>query len=136
MRFMEDINNILYSGEVPNIFTVDEKLEIIENMRNLEKQLDKSQHTDGSGTGKFLSKISEKNFKISKFLKFFRTFQAFRETSQGEFTRYNGNEPSIRQFSIFYRKISSFDELLYPKLDASVARRCPKFCRSAIFERY
>lgn len=52
MRFMEDINNILYSGEVPNIFTVDEKLEIIENMRNLEKQLDKSQQTDGSGTGK------------------------------------------------------------------------------------
>ena len=50
---MEDINNILYSGEVPNIFTIDEKHEIIENMRNLEKQLDKSRHTDGSGTELF-----------------------------------------------------------------------------------
>ena len=37
------------SGEVPNIFTTDERQEIIENMRNLEKQLDKSKHTDGSG---------------------------------------------------------------------------------------
>lgn len=51
LRFMEDVNNILYSGEVPNIFLVDEKIEIIENMRNLEKQLDKSQQTDGSGPG-------------------------------------------------------------------------------------
>ena len=52
LRFMEDINNILYSGEVPNIFAIDEKQEIIENMRMLEKELDKSQHTDGSGPGK------------------------------------------------------------------------------------
>ncbi len=49
LKFMEDINNILYSGEVPNLFAIDEKQEIVENMRNLEKQLDKSQHTDGSG---------------------------------------------------------------------------------------
>ena len=53
MRFMEDINNILYSGEVPNIFAIDEKQEVIENMRQLEKELDKSQHTDGSGPGKY-----------------------------------------------------------------------------------
>ena len=46
---MEDINNILYSGEVPNLFPFDEKQEIIENMRNLEKQLEKSQQTDGTG---------------------------------------------------------------------------------------
>ena len=51
LKFMEDINNILYSGEVPNIFAIDEKQEIIENMRQLEKELDKSQHTDGSGPG-------------------------------------------------------------------------------------
>jgi dynein heavy chain len=53
---MEDINNILYSGEVPNLFAIDEKLEIIENMRNLEKQLDKSQQTDGSGPGTIFRK--------------------------------------------------------------------------------
>ena len=52
MRFKEDINNILYSGEVPNIFAIDEKQEVIENMRQLEKELDKSQHTDGSGPGR------------------------------------------------------------------------------------
>ena len=40
---------MIFSGEVPNIFTTDERQEIIENMRNLEKQLDKSKHTDGSG---------------------------------------------------------------------------------------
>ena len=51
LRFMEDVNNILCSGEVPNIFVIDEKIEIIENMRNLEKSLDKSQQTDGSGPG-------------------------------------------------------------------------------------
>ena len=52
-RYNEDINNILYSGEVPNLFPIDEKQEIIENMRTLEKQLDKSQHTDGSGPALF-----------------------------------------------------------------------------------
>ena len=57
LRFMEDINNILYSGEVPNIFAIDEKQEIIENMRMLEKELDKSQHTDGSGPGNASMKI-------------------------------------------------------------------------------
>ena len=41
--------SLTFSGEVPNIFTTDERQEIIENMRNLEKQLDKSKHTDGSG---------------------------------------------------------------------------------------
>ena len=45
--FLEDINNILNLGEVPNIFTADEKAEVVENMRNLESQLDKSLHTEG-----------------------------------------------------------------------------------------
>ena len=46
-RSLEDINNILNLGEVPNIFTVEEKNEILENMKNLEPQLDKSLHTEG-----------------------------------------------------------------------------------------
>lgn len=45
--FLEDINNILNLGEVPNIFTADEKNEVVENMRTLESQLDKSLHTEG-----------------------------------------------------------------------------------------
>ena len=52
-RYNEDINNILYSGEVPMLFPIDEKQEIIENMRQLEKQLDKGQQTDGSGPALF-----------------------------------------------------------------------------------
>ena len=45
--FLEDINNILNLGEVPNIFTPEEKAEVVENMRTLESQLDKSLHTEG-----------------------------------------------------------------------------------------
>ena len=44
---LEDINNILNLGEVPNIFTTEEKNEVVENMKNLEAQLDKSLHTEG-----------------------------------------------------------------------------------------
>jgi dynein heavy chain len=43
----EDINNILNLGEVPCIFNFEEKNEIIENMKALEPQLDKSLHTEG-----------------------------------------------------------------------------------------
>ena len=46
-RCFEDINNILNLGEVPNIFNPDEKNEVIENMKSLESQLDKSLHTEG-----------------------------------------------------------------------------------------
>jgi dynein heavy chain len=40
--FLEDINNLLNSGEIPNIFSADEKGDICENMRELDKQQDKS----------------------------------------------------------------------------------------------
>jgi dynein heavy chain len=46
-RYLEDINNILNLGEVPNIFSTEEKNEVVENMKNLEAQLDKSLHTEG-----------------------------------------------------------------------------------------
>ena len=52
-RFLEDINNILLLGEIPNLYTVDERQEIVENMRTLEKQLEKHMHTDGSGPALF-----------------------------------------------------------------------------------
>ncbi|KAK9511585.1 hypothetical protein O3M35_000215 [Rhynocoris fuscipes] len=51
--FVEDINNLLNSGEVPNIFAVDEKLEICEKMRIIDRQRDKSQQTDGSPVALF-----------------------------------------------------------------------------------
>jgi hypothetical protein len=38
---VEDINNLLNSGEVPNLFMMDEKIEICEKMRILDRQRDK-----------------------------------------------------------------------------------------------
>ncbi|XP_054715919.1 dynein axonemal heavy chain 7-like [Uloborus diversus] len=46
--FLEDINNLLNAGEVPNLFPADEKQEICEKMRHIDKQREKSQQTDGS----------------------------------------------------------------------------------------
>lgn len=40
--FLEDINSLLNSGEVPNIFTADEKEDLCEKMGELDKQQDKS----------------------------------------------------------------------------------------------
>jgi dynein heavy chain len=36
--FLEDINNILNTGEVPNIFTAEDKAEIIDLVRNPAKE--------------------------------------------------------------------------------------------------
>ncbi|CAF1153972.1 unnamed protein product [Rotaria magnacalcarata] len=46
--FLEDINNLLNSGEVPNLFPADEKAEIIDKMRALDRQREKVKQTDGS----------------------------------------------------------------------------------------
>ncbi|XP_015226728.1 PREDICTED: dynein heavy chain 7, axonemal [Cyprinodon variegatus] len=46
--FLEDIGNLLNTGEVPNLFAVDEKQEICERMRVLDRQRDRAKQTDGS----------------------------------------------------------------------------------------
>ncbi|KAG6798201.1 Dynein heavy chain 7, axonemal [Apis mellifera caucasica] len=46
--FLEDISNILNSGEVPNIFAIDELSEICEKMRVIDRQRDRAVQTDGS----------------------------------------------------------------------------------------
>ncbi|KAM8856216.1 dynein axonemal heavy chain 7 [Spinachia spinachia] len=46
--FLEDIGNLLNTGEVPNLFAVDEKQEICEKMRVLDRQRDRDKQTDGS----------------------------------------------------------------------------------------
>ncbi|XP_017769725.1 PREDICTED: dynein heavy chain 7, axonemal-like [Nicrophorus vespilloides] len=51
--FLEDISNLLNSGEVPNLFAMDEKIEICEKMRQLDRQRDKSLQTDGSPVALF-----------------------------------------------------------------------------------
>jgi len=40
--FLEDINSLLNSGEVPTIFTADEKEDLCEKMGQLDKQRDKA----------------------------------------------------------------------------------------------
>lgn len=51
--FLEDVNNLLNSGEVPNLFPMEEKLEIIEKMRQIDRQRDKTVQTDGSPAALF-----------------------------------------------------------------------------------
>jgi dynein heavy chain len=51
--FLEDVNNLLNAGEVPNLFPADEKQEICDKMRQLDRQRDKSKQTDGSPVALF-----------------------------------------------------------------------------------
>ncbi|KAM9235850.1 LOW QUALITY PROTEIN: dynein axonemal heavy chain 7 [Leptosomus discolor] len=46
--FLEDINNLLNAGEVPNLFVVDEKQEICEQMHQVDCQRDRTKQTDSS----------------------------------------------------------------------------------------
>ncbi|XP_041119882.1 dynein heavy chain 7, axonemal isoform X1 [Polyodon spathula] len=46
--FLEDVSNLLNTGEVPNLFAVDEKQEICERMRVLDRQRDRDSQTDGT----------------------------------------------------------------------------------------
>ncbi|XP_043259913.1 dynein axonemal heavy chain 7 isoform X2 [Colletes gigas] len=51
--FLEDISNLLNSGEVPNIFPADEMTDICEKMRVIDRQRDRSVQTDGSPVALF-----------------------------------------------------------------------------------
>ncbi|KXJ28065.1 dynein heavy chain 7, axonemal [Exaiptasia diaphana] len=51
--FLEDVNNLLNAGEVPNLFALDEKQEICEKMRVWDRQRDKAKQTDGSPVALF-----------------------------------------------------------------------------------
>lgn len=41
-EMVEDINNLLNSGEVPNLYTAEEKIELCDKIRVIDKQRDKS----------------------------------------------------------------------------------------------
>ncbi|XP_017795795.1 PREDICTED: dynein heavy chain 7, axonemal-like [Habropoda laboriosa] len=51
--FLEDMSNMLNSGEIPNIFTAEELVEIYEQMKQIDRQRDRSVQTDGSTVALF-----------------------------------------------------------------------------------
>ncbi|XP_017769738.1 PREDICTED: dynein heavy chain 7, axonemal-like [Nicrophorus vespilloides] len=51
--FLEDLSNLLNSGEIPNLFPMEDRVEICEKMRQLDRQRDKSMQTDGSPVALF-----------------------------------------------------------------------------------
>lgn len=51
--FLEDINNLLNAGEVPNLYPPDEKMEVCEKMRQLDRARDRTKQTDGSPVALF-----------------------------------------------------------------------------------
>ncbi|KAJ8888870.1 hypothetical protein PR048_008364 [Dryococelus australis] len=51
--FLEDVNNLLNMGEVPSLFTPEEKADICEKMKMIDQQKDKSLQTDGSDAALF-----------------------------------------------------------------------------------
>jgi dynein heavy chain, axonemal len=51
--FLEDVSNILNTGEVPNLFNLEEKNEILEKMRQIDRAKDKTLQTDGSPVALF-----------------------------------------------------------------------------------
>lgn len=67
--FLEDINNLLNSGEVPNLFTNEEKVEVIEKMAQIDKQRDKAVQTDGSPVALFNFFVTVSYFAIAVYRK-------------------------------------------------------------------
>lgn len=46
--FLEDVNNLLNTGEIPNLFNAEDKNDLCEKMRQIDRQKEKSVQTDGS----------------------------------------------------------------------------------------
>ncbi|VEL37622.1 unnamed protein product, partial [Protopolystoma xenopodis] len=51
--FLEDVNNLLNAGEVPNLYPTDEKQEVCEKMRQVDRVRDRNRQTDGSPAALF-----------------------------------------------------------------------------------
>ena len=51
--FLEDVSNLLNTGEVPNLFNAEDKNEILEKMRQIDRAKDKTIQSDGSPVALF-----------------------------------------------------------------------------------
>ncbi|KAM3188084.1 Dynein heavy chain 7, axonemal [Hymenolepis weldensis] len=77
--FVEDLNNLLNAGEVPNLFPPDEKQEVCEKMRTLDRQRDRSKQTDGSPVALFNYFIQRTREQLHVVLAFSPIGSAFRQ---------------------------------------------------------
>ncbi|VDM15555.1 unnamed protein product [Hydatigera taeniaeformis] len=77
--FVEDLNNLLNAGEVPNLFPPDEKQEVCEKMRVLDRQRDRSKQTDGSPVALFNYFIQKTRDQLHVVLAFSPIGTAFRQ---------------------------------------------------------
>ncbi|VUZ53453.1 unnamed protein product, partial [Hymenolepis diminuta] len=77
--FVEDLNNLLNAGEVPNLFPPDEKQEVCEKMRTLDRQRDHSKQTDGSPVALFNYFIQKTREQLHVVLAFSPIGSAFRQ---------------------------------------------------------
>lgn len=77
--FVEDLNNLLNAGEVPNLFPPDEKQEVCEKMRLLDRQRDRSKQTDGSPVALFNFFIQKTRDQLHVVLAFSPIGSAFRQ---------------------------------------------------------
>ena len=57
---LEDINNLLNSGEIPNLFPTDEKLAIVEKLRTLAKREGRMSLYNNGSIEQFLDYFNEK----------------------------------------------------------------------------
>uniref|UniRef100_A0A5K3F3Z0 Dynein heavy chain 7, axonemal n=1 Tax=Mesocestoides corti TaxID=53468 RepID=A0A5K3F3Z0_MESCO len=76
--FVEDLNNLLNAGEVPNLFPPDEKQEVCEKMRALDRQRDRNKQTDGSPVALFNFFIQKTREQLHVVLAFSPIGSAFR----------------------------------------------------------
>lgn len=66
---VEDINNLLNSGEVPNLFMMNEKIEICEKILVLDKQRDKTSQVSGVNRNKISIFIYKNSFRPTAVLR-------------------------------------------------------------------
>lgn len=66
---VEDINNLLNSGEVPNLFIMNEKIEICEKILVLDKQRDKTLQVSGVNRNEISIFIYKNSFRPTAVLR-------------------------------------------------------------------
>lgn len=120
--FLEDLNNLLKSGEILSLFSQDEIKEICEKMLAIDKQRDKSLQTDGSAIAlyNFFVSVSVQGTFSAAFIVHVIAFP-LKSGHSGTTAHHCVYVPSGRSISELYTKISVFHKCMHTGLDPSVA---------------